>query len=145
MSKDRINELLAAYNEKKITLEQFKDELLHQESRKILEEERIYPIKGGFVIGLLDLISRFITKEEELKKILSAEVADLAPVGITLPEDKPCQRCGAIIPYTMWINGDGPKGGYYCEACNIYMDEEEIDSLRARLVKRLLLTLNRKD
>lgn len=77
MSRDRINELLAAYNEKKITLKQFKDELLHQEGWVILEEERIYPIKGSFVMGLLDLVSRFITKEEELKKILDAELEDL--------------------------------------------------------------------
>lgn len=74
MSKDRINELIAAYNDKKITLEQFKEELLHQEGWVIVDEERIYPIKGSFVIGLLDLISRFVTKEEELKKILNTEL-----------------------------------------------------------------------
>lgn len=75
-----VNEILNLYNEGQITAEEFLKRLKTIKGTVVLEEDKIYAIKGGFIMGLLDLVSESITKEIEMKKTiakLEKKISDL--------------------------------------------------------------------
>lgn len=55
----QFNEILNLYNEGQITIEEFLKRLRTIKGAVILEENKIYAVKGSFIIGLLQIIFNF--------------------------------------------------------------------------------------